>query len=136
LIFSLLFIWYIWIISRNKTEFCVPEPYIFSEGPWSNQGYLSVECTLLSCTKICESNSACLGTVLNATNISNMSGTINMIPGNQNNIIVLINCSTVQLSCEYESTSAAANFVVNPNSVFVVESTAPTSTASYTCTEI
>lgn len=126
-------------LNDNTSDFCITSPYIFEPGVYTSQGYVSVQCASNECTKTCDSPiSACNGTILSPTNISKqLSGPINVIEGNQNNIIVLINCSNNLLDCTYISTSAAPpHFNVQPKSIFVVESTAPSSTGTYSCVKI
>ena len=131
---ALLFLYvYVFTYSSPK-EFCETTPYIFPNGVWTSSGYVSIQCNPDQCTKLCSDNtSPCNGTVLSANNVSTQrSGNIKINPIS-NNIVILINCSTSRLSCSYSSTSATTEVTVEPNSTFVVESTAPSSTGTYNC---
>lgn len=123
--------------SVQTLPFCNPEPIVFTSGVFYQSGFLSFQCNANECTKTCATgDNVCNSNVLNATNISSiLSGSIETIKEEQNNIILLVNCSKKTLVCDYVSSSLSTNAIIQPESIYLAELTAPTSTITYDCVE-
>jgi hypothetical protein len=125
----------------SKSEFCITTPFNFANENrpvWVIQGYIDVQCTATKCVKNCAPNSSgCNGTILSPTNVSTVrTGPVNFIPGNKNNIVAFINCSSDRLQCDYTTANNLLAVIVKPKSTEIVEQSAPNNVGTYSCITI